>query len=83
MPQWLADKDRGFVLADGTKLLDTLLMHKLPNEIAAIRRAAEIADDAYTEFLNAVRPGRRQYELVADVEAYLRRRSCPDIASSI
>jgi len=78
VPKWLADKDRSFALADGTQLLDKLLMHKLPGEIAAIRRAAKIADDAYAEFLKAVRPGRRQYELVADVEAYLRRRGCPD-----
>lgn len=78
VPKWLADKDRSFALEDGTKLLDRLLMHKLPGEIAAIRRAAKIADDAYTEFLKAVRLGRPQYELVADVEAYLRTRGCPD-----
>ena len=78
VPKWLADKNRSFVLESGTKLLDRLLMHKLPGEIAAIRSAAKIADDAYAEFLKAVIPGRRQYELVADVEAYLRRRGCPD-----
>ena len=59
-------------------LVDRLLMHKLPVEIDAIRRAARIADDAYTVFREAVRPGRAQYELVADVEAYLRSRGCPD-----
>ena len=53
-------------------------MHKLPAEIDAIRRAAGIADDAYGEFIKAVAPGRRQYEIVADLEAYLRRRGCPD-----
>jgi Xaa-Pro aminopeptidase len=29
-------------------------------------------------FRDAVKPGRRQYEVVADIEAYLRRRGCPD-----
>jgi Xaa-Pro aminopeptidase len=53
-------------------------MHKLPAEIAAIREAAALADEAYAEFLKAVAPGRRQYEIVADVEAYLRRRGSPD-----
>ncbi|HLK83535.1 MAG TPA: M24 family metallopeptidase [Xanthobacteraceae bacterium] len=78
LPAWLADAARGFTIEDGTALLDRLLMHKLPAEIDAIRRAAKIADDAYGEFLKAVAPGRRQYEIVADLEAYLRRRGCPD-----
>src|SRR5262249_17264578 len=44
----------------------------------AIRRAAALADDAYGVFREAAKPGRRQYELVAEVEAYLRSRGCPD-----
>ena len=78
IPKWLADAERSFTIEDGTALLDKLLMHKLPAEIDAIRRAARIADDAYGEFIKAVAPGRRQYEIVADLEAYLRRRGCPD-----
>ena len=78
LPAWLADAARSFTVEDGTALLDRLLMHKLPAELDAIRRAAKIADDAYGEFIKAVAPGRRQYEVVADVEAYLRRRGCPD-----
>src|SRR6516165_959542 len=69
LPNWLADKGRSFALEDATALLDRLLMHKLP---------AEMADDAYAVFRDAVKPGRRQYEVVADIEAYLRRRGCPD-----
>jgi len=78
VPSWLADKGRSFALEDGTALLDTLMMHKLPAEIAVLRRAAQMADDAYAVFRQAVKPGRRQYELVADIEAYLRSRGCPD-----
>jgi len=78
LPQWLAARERSFALDDGTALLDRLLMHKLPGEIAAIRRAARLADDAYGEFRKAVAPGRRQYEIVAAMEAYLRRRGSPD-----
>ena len=78
LPAWLADAGRSFKIEDGTALLDKLLMHKLPAELDAIRRAAKIADDAYGEFIKAVAPGRRQYEIVADLEAYLRRRGCPD-----
>jgi len=78
MPKWFTDHNGGAAVADATPLIDRLLMHKLPAEIAAIRRAAALADEAYAEFLRAVAPGRRQYEIVADVEAYLRRRGSPD-----
>jgi len=78
LPRWLADATRTFKLDDATAVLDRLLMHKSAGEIAAVRRAAQIADDAYVEFLRAVRPGRRQFEIVADIEAHLRLRGCPD-----
>ena len=78
LPKWLVDAGRSFVVVDSTQLIDRLLMHKLPGEIAAIRRAARLADDAYAEFRRAVAPGRRQYEIVAELEAYLRGRGCPD-----
>ena len=78
LPNWLADQGRSFALEDGTAVVDRLLMHKLPAEIAALRRAAQLADEAYVVFRDAVRPGRRQYEVVADIEAYLRSRGCPD-----
>jgi Xaa-Pro dipeptidase len=78
LPRWLADPARSFALNDATALVDKLLMHKSEGEIAAVRRAAQIADEAYAEFLKAVRPGRRQYEIVADMEAHLRARGCPD-----
>jgi len=78
LPRGLTDTARAFRLDDATALVDKLLMHKAAGEIAAVRRAAQLADEAYVEFLRAVRPGRRQYEIVADIEAYLRRRGCPD-----
>jgi Xaa-Pro dipeptidase len=78
VPHWLVDPARGFALEDATALVDKLLMHKAAGEIAAVRRAAAIADAAYVEFRNAVRPGRRQFEIVADIEAHLRGRGCPD-----
>jgi Xaa-Pro aminopeptidase len=78
VPSALADKGRAFALEDGTALVDKLLMHKLPAELAVLRRAAAIADDAYVAFRQAAKPGRKQYELVADIEGYLRSRGCPD-----
>src|ERR1700731_4662964 len=78
IPRWLADATQNFKLDDATAVLDRLLMHKSAGEIAAVRRAALIADEAYGEFLRAVRPDRRQFEIVADIEAHLRRKGCPD-----
>jgi Xaa-Pro aminopeptidase len=78
LPRWLSDATRAFTLNDATTVLDKLLMHKGAGEIAAVRRAAQLADEAYGEFLRVVRPDRRQFEVVADIEAFLRRRGCPD-----
>ncbi|HZT51032.1 MAG TPA: Xaa-Pro peptidase family protein [Stellaceae bacterium] len=78
LPGWLAERARGFTLEDGTALVDRLLMHKLPGEVEAIRRAAALADSAYGVFREAARPGRHQYELCGDVEAYLRGQGCAD-----
>jgi len=78
LPRWLTDPTRSFALSDATALLDRVLMHKSAGEIATLRRTAHLADEAYEEFRRAVRPGRRQFEVAADIEAYLRRRGCPD-----
>ena len=78
LPGALADAQRSFALDDATALVDRLLMHKLPGEIERLRRAAAVADAAYEVFRAAAKPGRRQYELVADVEAHLRAVGCPD-----
>jgi Xaa-Pro aminopeptidase len=63
---------------DGVALLDRLMMEKFPAEIDAMRRAAVLADEGYGYFLEAARPGRKQYEVVADVEQFLRTRGSPD-----
>ncbi len=78
LPSFLAAPARGFALDDATALFDRLLMHKIASEHDALRRAAAIADEAYVVFRDAARPGRRQYELTGAVEAFLRRKGCPD-----
>ena len=59
-------------VADHTALLDHLLMVKLTEEVTAVRRAAVFADSGYAVFKNAVRPGRVDYELIAEVEQFYR-----------
>ena len=78
MPKFLADAARSYKLEDGTALVDRYLMVKLPGELDALRRAAKLADEGYEIFKKAAVPGRMQYQLIADVEAYFRRQGCPD-----
>jgi Xaa-Pro aminopeptidase len=77
LPRALAH-DGAIEIANATALVDALLMRKLPEELAAIRRSAARADDADPNFREAAQPGRRQYEIVADVEGYLRSRGCAE-----
>ena len=78
VPSFLADAARGFALEDGTAIIDRLMMLKLPGEIEILRRAAVLADQGYEVFRRAAVPGRPQYELVADVEAFFRAQGCPE-----
>jgi len=68
----------GSKLADATALVDHCMYIKTPAEIDAIRRATKMAEDGYRVFMEAARPGRTEYELVADVEAFFRSRGCPE-----
>ncbi|MBI3371182.1 MAG: aminopeptidase P family protein [Betaproteobacteria bacterium] len=68
----------GDALEDAGDAFDRLLMQKSELEIDAVRRAARMADAGYEVFRRAARPGRTEYELVADVEAFFRSQGCPD-----
>ena len=72
MPQRVVARTGDLKLGDATALMDHLLMVKLDCEIDAIRMAAHIADEGYAVFRNAAREGRRDYELIAEVEAFFR-----------
>ena len=78
MPKFLVEATQRYKLEDGTKVVDKLLMVKLPGEIDALRRAAKIADEGYAIFRKAAVAGRMQFELIADIETFFRRNGCPD-----
>ena len=78
LPRRLAARAEDLAIADHTAMLDRLLMNKLDVEIAAIRAAADIADEGYAVFKNAARAGRADYELVAEVEGFFRTRGVDD-----
>jgi Xaa-Pro aminopeptidase len=78
VPYRLAAGPLGATIAEGTALLDRLMLLKSAREIEAVRRAAALADEGYRVFREAARPGRAEYELVAEVEAFFRSRGCPE-----
>lgn len=59
-------------LSDGGSLIEQLLMDKREEEQVHIRRAAALADRSYEIFRAAARPGRKDYELVAEIEQFFR-----------
>jgi Xaa-Pro aminopeptidase len=65
-------------LADGTALIDGLMLVKSRLELDALRRASAMADRGYRAFTEAVAVGRPQYEIVAEVEAFFRAEGCPE-----
>ncbi len=78
VPFGLSQPDDAARIDDATAMLDRLLIAKLPSELDAIARAAALADHGYEVFMQAARPGRREYELVADIEAFFRAEGCPE-----
>src|SRR5207249_2559691 len=56
---------------DATAEIEELRRVKTLEEIELLRRAAELADRGYQRFVETVAPGVREFELVAEVEAFL------------
>jgi Xaa-Pro dipeptidase len=51
---------------------------KSPEEIDCLRRAAELADRGYEYFAQVIEPGMAEYELVAEVEGFLKSNGAED-----
>ena len=78
IPRRLAARAKDLNLGDRTAFLDRLLMGKLASEVDAIRRACKVADEGYAVFRDAARPGRADYELIAEAEAFFRSKGVDD-----
>jgi Xaa-Pro aminopeptidase len=61
-----------------TDLVERLRIAKAPEEVAAIRAAGDVATAALEEASAAVRPGQREFEVAALLEAALRRHGSED-----
>ena len=78
LPYGLLHGDKDLRVTDGAKIVERLLMNKMEIEIAAVRKAAALADEGYAIFRNAARPGRKDYELVAEMESFFRAKGVPE-----
>jgi Xaa-Pro dipeptidase len=72
LPYGLVRNAQELRLSDGTELIEPLLMGKRQEELVHVRRAAAIADRGYEIFRAAALPGRKDYELVAEIERFFR-----------
>jgi Xaa-Pro dipeptidase len=78
LPFGLAAENLDRPVDDGTALLDGLLMTKSPAEIDAMKRSSELADRGYQVFRDAAKVGVAEYEMVAEIEGFLRAEGCPE-----
>jgi Xaa-Pro aminopeptidase len=61
-----------------TLAVETLRRTKTPAELVKIRRAAHLADLGYRHFIDTARIGMAEYELVAEVEGFLKTHGAED-----
>jgi Xaa-Pro aminopeptidase len=65
-------------LVNASALMDKVRIVKSDLELARLRRAGEICDKSWRAFQDACRPGAREFEIVAEVEARLRAEGAED-----
>ena len=78
LPFGLLHGEKDLRVNDGAKIIERLLMTKMEVEIASVRHAARLADEGYAIFREAARPGRKDYELVAEMESFFRAKGVPE-----
>jgi Xaa-Pro aminopeptidase len=60
-------------IVDPTSILHEMRVLKSAEEVEIMQRAADIAAEAHVEAMKAVRPGMKEYEVEAMLEAYFRK----------
>ncbi|MBP1846585.1 Xaa-Pro aminopeptidase [Rhizobium petrolearium] len=78
LPYGLAARRGDLCFEDATALLDRLLMVKSIDELNAVRSAARLADEGYAVFRNAAAVGKKDYELIAEIESFFRNEGVDD-----
>lgn len=81
-PHWAMPQSLAACLAPSLRLtttwLDGLMVRKSAAEADAVARAVRLADEGYAVFKQAARPGRPEFELIAELEAWFRAQGCPE-----
>lgn len=63
----------GLKLTSAPDLFSTLRMVKLPDEVAAIKKACAVTDACFGHLTRLIQPGLTEYDLQLELEFYLRR----------
>jgi Xaa-Pro aminopeptidase len=61
-----------------TAAVEEIRRVKTSEELASIRQAAELADSGYQQFVKVCHPGMTEFELVAEVEAFVKANGAED-----
>lgn len=77
-PLKLAASVLGAGMDAATAMLDALMVRKSAAEADAVARAVRLADEGYEVFRQAARAGRREFEVVGELEAWFRSKGCPE-----
>jgi Xaa-Pro aminopeptidase len=67
-------QDPAFTFLPLSKELEALRAKKTPEEIRLIKKAVEVAENAFKEVLKLVRPGVREVEIAVELEYQMKRR---------
>ncbi len=78
MPLALARGPFGPSMTQTTAMLDRLMVCKSPAEADAVERTVAIADAGYEVFREAAQVGKKEFELIAELESWFRSRGCPE-----
>lgn len=60
------------------ELVENLRLYKSPEEIAILREAAKLTDDAFTHILEFIRPGIKEVEVALELERFMRAHGAED-----
>lgn len=72
LPYGLVNAGSDVRYVDGAPVIEKLLMTKMEVELDCIRKASKLCDEGYLIFRDAARPGRKDYELIAEIETFFR-----------
>lgn len=78
LPLRLAQGPGADSIAASTAMIDRLMQRKTREEADAMARTVALTDEGYAYFREIARVGRREYEVIADVEAWFRSRGCAE-----